>query len=327
MWRHLDLGEIDPLAPDALRRAALHLGDYIEQIVRPLNMRPTGADLIACDDQRIEVRVRSASGHVVIVIGSDADLAAELFWMRQMAARNLPVRRLVAHDLSNALVPFSFLVLAFVGGTLLDQQHDEALLRVAARQVGRSIRRAHQITTPGFGRPTATGRWPTQTWPEVLYAWLGSLGAVDLAQQLPSDLANMLWEATLVHPEIAEFADPRLIHGALGPRSALVTSGDGTIQLETLARTGSIIAGDPLLDVAMALLPSRPAAFRQGFLDGYASIGPLDLAQRLVLRRIGVLALLADAAQHHQSLDEQDRIATIDQLSTTIATELRLLEA
>ena len=86
-----------------------------------------------------------------------------------------------------------------------------------------------------------------------------------------------------------------MIHGAVGPGRAVVTLGE-SVQLEALARPGELVGGDPLLDLAQGLLPSRPPAFRQGLLEGYAAAGPLDPGQRTRLRRLGLIALIADAA-------------------------------
>jgi hypothetical protein len=320
MWPHLSQPEIgdDTAYTDTVRRVAGRLGEYTELLVRPLNLRPTGANLLAIDGERIEVRISSPSGHVVLVVAPDADIAGEVFWLRAMATRSLPAHRLVTHDVSGLRVPFSYAILNFLGGAALGEQHDEALIRVAARAVGRAARRAHQISAPGFGRPTAAGRWPTLDWPGTLRAWLEGRGALALAADLlDNDTVEALVAATLEHPDL-QCEQPRLLHGALSPARARVTAGE-SIQLEALTRPGPIVAGDPLLDVALALLPGHPAAFRQGFLEGYAAAGPLEHDQRIRLRRLGLLALLADAAEHPSA-------ERLGRLPALVQAELRLIE-
>jgi Ser/Thr protein kinase RdoA (MazF antagonist) len=321
MWAHLSQPEIpadDPAYCDAVRRALARLGEYVEIIVRPLKMRPIGASILAISSTRVEVRVTSSSSHIVIAIGSDADIAGEIFWLRSMATRNLAAHRLIAQDQSGAQVPFSYAIFSFLGGAPLADTRDEALVRVAARAVGRTLRRAHQVIAPGFGRPTPSGRWLSVSWPEVLRAWLDTTGALTFAAQtFESEICTALVAATLDHPDLA-CTTPYLVHGAVGPSCALVTSGE-SIQLEALIRPGAIVAGDPLLDVATALLPSQPAAFRQGFLEGYASVGPLDQSQRLRLRRLGLLAMLAQAAT-------QPDPAFLANLPGLVRSELRMVE-
>ena len=77
-------------------------------------------------------------------------------------------------------------------------------MRVAARQVGRTLRRAHQIAAPGFGRPThdralayahlerSAGGWLArrETWPAQLRMVLGG------------DTLAALQAATLDHPAL-----------------------------------------------------------------------------------------------------------------------------
>src|SRR5438093_963274 len=102
----------------------------------------------------------------------DGDLAAEVFFLRALAGKQLPAPRLIAYDLACTLVPFTYALEGYTGGAPLDRLPDGPLMRVAARQVGRTLRRAHQIAAPGFGRPTTAGRWPTRSWGEALDGWL-----------------------------------------------------------------------------------------------------------------------------------------------------------
>jgi Ser/Thr protein kinase RdoA (MazF antagonist) len=318
MWAQLsrpDLAERECYG-DVVRRALGHLGEYVELIVRPLNMRPVSAALLRVDAQRIEVRVSSAASHVVLVIAPDVDAAGELFWLRALAGRRAPVPPMIAHDLSATQVPFGYLVLGYATGTPLAEVADDARMRVAARQIGRAVRRMHQAPAPGFGRPAPSGRWPSASWEATLQAWLARTGALEAAHSyLGDELYAAFEQATVGHPDLA-CEEARVLHGAVGPSCALVTASE-SIQLEALVRPGAIVAGDPLFDLAHALLPHQPQAFRGGFLEGYAALGPLDPRQRLRLRRLGLLALLAHAAQHpaHQS----------ERIPALVAAELELL--
>jgi hypothetical protein len=298
LWAHLSQpewsGDCEP--SDLIRRAIGRLGEYTEFIIRPMNMRPTAATLLCADANRIEVRVSSATSHVVLVIGADADIAGELFWLKALAPRRLPIAHVIAHDLSNTTVPFAYMVLGYASGMPLAQVEDAARVRVAARQIGRAMRRVHQTPAPGFGRPAPNGRWLQADWYAALSGWLEASGAIQAAEQyLGADTLPLLVEATIDHADLA-CQQARVLHGQVGPVCALVTTGE-SVQLEAIVRPGRIVAGDPLFDVAHALLPHHPPAFRSGFLEGYAALGPLDPQQRLALRRYGLLALLARAGQ------------------------------
>jgi aminoglycoside phosphotransferase (APT) family kinase protein len=296
MWSSLsrpDIDAEDPACSDARRRILGRLGAYAELIVRPLNLRPTAATLIYEDDQRIEVRVSTPRSHVVLAIAPDGDLAAEIAWLRALAHANLPLPRLIASDLSCTVVPFTYAIESYVGGWPLDRLPADARMRVAARQVGRTLRRAHQVPAAGFGRPTTTGRWPTRSWHDALYGWLGRRETLASAEEvLGVEATLLLLAATIDHPALA-CERPSTIHGAVEPARAIATVGE-TVQLEALTRPGDLVGGDPMFDLAYGLLPRHPAAFRQGLLESYTVAGPLAPAQEERLRRLGLLLLVAD---------------------------------
>jgi Phosphotransferase enzyme family len=303
MWSQLnrDVPADDSHCSDAQRRVLARLGDYAALIVARLNLRPTAVALLAADDARIEVRVSTPGAHITLVIAPDpnarleegGDLAAEVFFLRMLAGKLLPVPHLIAHDLSCALVPFTYALESYRGGAPLDRLDDSPLMRVAARQVGRTLRRAHQIAAPGFGRPTTTGRWPARGWSEVLTAWLAQRETfARAAEVLGPEALSALQAATIDHPALA-VERPYVIHGAVEPTRALVTIGD-SVQLEALTRPGAIVGGDPLFDLAYSTLPHYPAMFRQGLLEGYSATGALAPDQHDRLRRLRLLLHVAD---------------------------------
>lgn len=316
MWSSLNRPELDdPCASEARRRLLARLGDYAALIVGPLNMRPRAATLHAADDARVEVRVSTAARHILLVIAPEGDLAAEVYWLRALAAANLPIPQLIAHDLSCGVVPFTYAIESYAGGAPLDWLEDGPRMRVVARQIGRTLRRAHQTAAAGFGRPIASGRWPARSWAAALHAWLGDVWA-RADELLGAELAAALRAATVEHPALA-CDRPQVLHGAVEPARALVTVGEAA-QVEALTRPGDMVGGDPLFDLAHALLPRHPAAFRQGLREGYTAIGPLALEQEHRLRRLGLLLLVCDALRG-------DDAAALAALPCAVAAELREL--
>lgn len=305
MWTHLnyhDLPDDDPAYSDARRRVLGRLGEYVAQVVAPLNMRPRSATLLFEDANRVEVRISTSSTHVVLVIAPDGDLAAEVFFLRSCATKNLPVPRLVGHDLSCGVVPFTYALVGYVAGAPLSRIDDGPLMRVAARQLGRTLRRVHLLPAAGFGRPTTTGRWPARGWREILESWLARRGGqARVVEALGEEQAAALWAATVRHPALA-CHQPSVVHGAVEPGRALVTIGDSA-QLEALVRPGETVGGDPMFDLAYGLLPCRQAAFRQGLLEGYTASGPLSAEQENRLRRLKLLLHVTEAlgGEHSES--------------------------
>jgi aminoglycoside phosphotransferase (APT) family kinase protein len=288
-------------AASARRRVLSRLGEYTALIVGPLNLRPTGAALLAEDDERIEVRISTPGSHIVLVIAPDGDLAAEVFFLRALADQRLPLPRLIAHDMACTVLPFTYALEGYIGGVSLSGLEESGpLVRVAARQLGRTLRRIHQGAAPGFGRPTVTGRWPTQSWGETLAGWLAR-------RELPARAAAALGEeglaalraATLEHPALRRDR-PCVVHGAVEPDRALVTVGD-SVQLEALTRPGEIVGGDPLFDLAHGLLLRHPPSFRQGLMEGYCAAGALAPEQQDRLRRLALLLHVADTLWRDES--------------------------
>ena len=320
MWDVLNRHDIDPedrSYSDVRRRVLGRLGEYASLAISPLNLRPTAAALLREDDQRVELRISTPSSHVVLVIATDGDLAPGVFWLRALAALNLPIPRLIAHDLSLATLPFAYALESYIGGSPLDWLEDGPRMRVLARQAGRTLRRSHQAAAPGYGRPALSGRWPIAPWIEVLGGWLARRETLDRAEQvLGLECAVALIDATLDHPALA-CARPSVIHGAVEPARVIVTVGD-TMQLEALTRPGELVGGDPLFDLAHGLLPRHPAAFRQGLLEGYNESGPIDAEQEGRLRRLGLLLLAADTLEHGDA-------AALARLPDEIAADLRAL--
>ena len=280
---------------EATRRVLERLDEYSELVIRPLNMRHTGIELLGVYGHRVEVRISSRTGHQVLVIAPQAALLAELFWLKIAATQQLATPRVLVHDLFATQVPFAYMLVNYIGGIPLAHIEQASHRRVVARQIGRSLRRMHQCPAPGFGHPLLNGRWPHHGWRETLISWLDQAGALDLGLEVLGEADfNQLIGLTLDHPELG-CVQPMVIHNGFDLQRTLVSIAE-TAQLETLPSPGSIVGGDPFLDVAMALLPKHPSDIRQGFLEGYTAAGALDASQRTRLHRMAVLALLHHAA-------------------------------
>jgi hypothetical protein len=188
---------------------------------------------------------------------------------------------------------------------------------VLARQAGRTLRRAHQVAAPGYGRPALNGRWPAASWPAALGGWLARRETLACAEEaLGLECTVALIDATIDHPALA-CARPCVIHSAVEPARMIVTVSE-TMQLEALTRPGELVGGDPIFDLAHGLLPRHPATFRQGLIEGYSASGPLDAEQQERLRRLGLLLLAADTLQNGDA-------AALARLPDDIAAGLRAL--
>lgn len=320
MWNALNRPEIDPADAsysEARRRILVRLGHYAALLVGPLNLRPRAATIHANDNQRIEVRISTPTSHILLIIAPERDLAPEVAWLRALAALNLPIPRLIAHDLTCGTVPFTYAIEGYVSGTPLDRLDDGPHMRVLARQLGRTLRRAHQVAAAGFGRPTVAGRWPARGWPEALRAWLAYDETwAHAAELLGAEALAALCAATIEHPALA-CERAYVLHGQVEPSRVYATLGD-TTQIEALTRPGELIGGDPLFDLAHALLPRHPAAFRQGLREGYTAMGQLAPDQEARLRRLSLLVHVADTIRYGAA-------PALAALPAAVAAELQVL--
>lgn len=301
MWAHLnqDLHPDDPAFSEALRRILARLGDYAAAIVEPLKARPRCATLVCATNRRIEVRITTATSHVALVIAPDSDLAHEVFFLRMLAAHDLPAPRLITYDLSCANVPFTYALETYPGSLTLAALDDPALARVAGRRIGRVLRRIHRIEAPGFGAPTPAGRWSARTWREALMRWLEQRNFnVQAEAVLGSDLAAALRAATLEHPALA-CDQPCVLHGAIEPARAVVTVGE-SVQLEGLIQPEAPVGGDPAFDLAYALSSRHPPVFRHSVLEGYEMGGALTAEH---YARVNRLRLLIDVVHAFEMRD------------------------
>lgn len=297
MWsalNHDNLPVDDPDYSDARRHILARLGDYAALITEPLRLRPTDATLICNTPQRIEVRISTPTTHVVLVINPNEDLAAEICFLRQLADKHLTIARLISYDLSTTLTPFTYAIVNYMSGIPLSNlEPDDPQIKIAARQVGRTLRRIHQTDAPGYGRPQVNGRWPHQTWRAALGHWLTVHDTRSRAQAcMPEDLLEAFWTATYDHPSLA-ISRPKMIHGAIDPSHVLVALGEN-IHVEGIVRPSNLIGGDPLFDLAYATLPKRSALFAQGLLEGYNVAGLLDEQQLERMQRLQLLIEVVD---------------------------------
>lgn len=318
MWHHLsqpDLPRDDPLISEALRRLMGRLGEFTEILAQPLKLRATSASLMSFDSERVEVRINASDAGVVLVIAPDGDLAPEAFFLRALAQRNLPARRIITTDLTRTTVPFTYLIESHIGGTLLSADVPAAELTTVARQIGRALWRVHQLPAPGFGWPTIHERWVARSWRDALLRWLGRDQIIDRARALlGAERAEYLWAATRDHAEL-HLPEARVLHGAVMPECAIVTSAEGVIRMEALTRPGPLVAGDPLFDLALGTQPTYPTAFRRGLLDGYvAAGGPLSRAQERRLRRLRLLVWAAEQIHDAEAEDREELCTALDRL-------------
>lgn len=292
---------------DAWSRVLSRLGEYTGMIMRALNMRPAEVSLLAQTHAHILVRVSSPGEHLVLRIAPEGHLIREVFFGRTMAQHHLPAAPIVYADLKRSVVPFDYTLERYICGVGAHQIDSRAphLLRPAARQAGRILRRMHRVAMPGWGMPSAAGRWLIPDWPAVL-AYLHETQSPLSTAALVFDEAQQQAIAAALEHLAALDVQPRLVHGAFAPQSTRYTIGEH-IQLEAFVDPGSVVAGDGLLDLAWGLSPAYPDDWRAGLLAGYAAVTPLSAAEQQRLRLLRLLTCYWSTCQRYARAEPHEQ--------------------
>lgn len=311
---------------EAWERVLSRLGDYVQTIARSLNLRPTEVVWFGQTNQHLLVRLSTAANYFVLRIAPETDLINEVFFGRLMNQAGLPAARLIHHDLRRTLVPFDYLLEGYVCGSSAAQLDPEAhQLYAVAHRTGQVLRQIHRIKVGGWGRPNAQGRWPQPDWPTVLEQLQVDFAPLSVATLLFSETEQQAVANLLSEPLLAD-VQPCLLHGAPGPQVVRLTQGEH-VHLEALVNPGRVVAGDGLIDLALALSPVYPQAWRSGVLDGYSRMIPLTGAEHTRIERLQIItgywmACRAYAAAEPHEAIHQQTLALLETYQTVSAERL-----
>ncbi len=268
----------DTTYSDAWRRVLTRLGDYTAIITQALNMRPRAVAFLDQTPRHVLVRIQMPRDNVVLRIAPEGHLATEVFFGRTMTSHNLPAARVLHTDSTRTHAPFDYTIESYIGGITTDQLETVPLLRGVARQVGRTLRRMHGIAAPGWGAPGPTGRWPVEAWDTLIKRMHQTRALESVVRTLFTEDEQQAIVA--IRDELAATSPPPCFtHGAVAPHTARCTVGEH-VQLEALIDPGPIVGGDGLLDLALALSPDYPEAWRTGVYEGYTALIPLRKAEQ-----------------------------------------------
>jgi len=303
---------------DAWRRVWARLDEYVEVVVRELNMRPEGVTLLDESQRHILVRISSPLEHVVLRLAPECELAGEVYFGRAMTAAQLPAVRIIQYDLSSATLPCHYTIESYAAGSRASRVSEAHQLRSLGRQLGRVLRRMHRVRAAGWGRPAANLRhWPCENWRAVLTAAHARDGSPPTDAMLFSEAERACMASLLADPRL-EPEVPTLIHGALAPETIFCTIGEHP-QIEALVEPGACIGGDAMFDLAQALDPTLPEAWRRGLMEGYVSMGALTPAQVARLRLMELCSCYWSACRRYARAEPHAAaLARAQQLLATV---------
>lgn len=302
-----DVAILDAVNSSEYNRPILNrLRDFVSVAISSLKLYPTTMQLHHVTPNRIEIRVIGLS-NAVVIFAPEEQIAAEVYLNKMAATKHLSLPRVLKHDVSFSVLPVAFAVYSFIAGVPLDTVDDEVMQRVAAKQVGRTLRSLHLIQSHGLGAPQVSGKWANRSWHAVIQHWLDSSGNYDrLLELFGPRLLGQLLEYTTKHPTLAQFEHTMLFGGL--ERNSIMVFVHGNIQVEGIIRSGRVVAGDAMFDVASTMRTSLGTAFRQGFIDGYTMHAPMSSAEVARVKRYALLWRVIDTSQHIMSQHDKDAL-------------------
>lgn len=311
---HHDLLADDSRYSDAWRQVLWRLGDHVTSIVRALNMRPREVNLIGETRDYVAVRISTPGEHLVLKLAPESDLSGEIFFYRTANAQQLPTPRVIHADVTRSLVPCMYALESYLGGMSAARIADAYMLRAAARQLGRTLRRMHRIGVPGFGRPSA-GRWPTQSWRATLTTMHAASGAAVYGSIVFNAEQWAAVRAATLDSPLLDVEEARLIHGDLRPERVVCTVGEH-VQLEGLVDPGPLVGGDGMYDLACGLAGAHADSFGVGLLEGYTALGPLSASEGERLLRLRLLTHFWETCRRYALGEDHtsQRTATLELL-------------
>jgi hypothetical protein len=302
-----DLAMLDPnIASEFTRPILNRLRDFVTVAISSLKLYPNSMLIHHIAPDRIEIRVIGLST-AIVVFAPVEQLVAEVYLNKMAATKHLPLPHILKHDVTFTALPVAFAVYSFIAGVSLQTIDDTVMQRVAAKQVGRTIRSLHLIAAHGLGAPQVSGKWTARSWHSVIQLWLTECGHYErLLELFGPRLLGQLLDYTTKHHSLQQF-EPMVLFGGIHSQSVMVLV-HGNIQVEGIMRSGRIVAGDTMFDVASSMRASLGAPFRQGFIDGYTMHAPMTNDEVLRVKRYALLWRVIDTAYQIASQHDKDSL-------------------
>lgn len=271
-----------------------NLDDYVEKILNQVGVTVLSVSRLP-GETNVNVRVKSRNGEYVIRISCwRRELLVSNVFYNTAYSRGIPVPEVVLYDDSCSVIPFEYQVVKFVESESVDKSQ----VRNAGKALGSTLRKLHSISMHGFGTPIDLERWKHASWLELLSKvylhsdFMKARTAVYSKKEV-AQIEKMTFENGSL-----EISDPKLIHGDVSINNCLFHQVISGMKLCALIDPGTIISGDPMFDMAMAL--NNEDEFSEGVKDGY-DLSALTKEDAYRLERLRILCSYWTSCYVHET--------------------------
>lgn len=260
----------------------LKLPQFIQKILHTHRLRPKKVTLWRKGISSF-VFLMEDKKKLAIKISPRYSLYTEIYFFQKAKKAGFPVPKVIVVDTTKKLIPYDFHITEWVDGETPDEFRGKDLY-ACAFELGRMFARMHKVHTNGFGFPKPNGKWSHQSWSSALRDFIYRETSPNQIQKLfGKRVANVAHK--VIKDKKMEIESPALIHGDTGEDQFVVEKKDKWI-IRGILDPSDYIAGDPMADIAGAMITWNKKSYRSGFYDGYVSVHKLDENEVYRLNRL-----------------------------------------
>ena len=227
----------------------------------------------------------AGGGKMVLKAGPAAEIAAESWACRRLAAAGAPVPDVLALELDPTMLGRPFVILTFEEG----EPSDDADV---AREAGRWLRRVHAEQLVGWGpvvvdadgEGVLSGRGRYHSFRDAIEAVVSGLTPLVDAGVLDAPVAAAARDLVSVE-ELLDYPGPGvLLHNDLKPAHLFGVDDGHRRRLSAIIDWGDVSVGDPIAELARLSMSGEPVT--TAFFEGYGQEIDEHLARRLARYRL-----------------------------------------
>lgn len=240
-----------------------NLSEYIYRIVQKNGFKVRDCKRLA-GESNVNVRVITNKDDLIIRISPwRGELLTSNVFYKTIIKASIPSPKVKVYDTTLSVIPFEYQIINYIQSSRLrySEKHN------AGMALGKILRKLHSIKGDGFGSPINEIEWKYKGWLEALQDIYQKDAFMKSKTKLYSNREIKNIERFTFFNNTLNIRKPYLLHGDISIKNCLFRTGKSNVELVALIDPGSLISGDPMLDLAMTSNDNNK--FSQGVLESY----------------------------------------------------------